>query len=153
MNVISAIPFWNSSIFPVLSIASGLWLGTQLGSVMSTEVRSGVESMARWIFFAYAVMALFYFWNARHGSPAVRASLTVVLKGGLCPLFYVGFLLLGLALPLALTLEFWAKSQSLHGFFLFLRFLCAFIGDLTLRYLIFKSGRYSPLLYSNVVPG
>lgn len=153
MNVMSSIPFWNSSILPVLSLASGIWLGTQLGSVMNGEVWIGVEAVARWTLFAYAFMTIFYFWNAHHATTAVKESLRVIVKGELSPFFYVGVVLLGLIIPLAITIVFWVKGPGEMYGLLFLRFICAFIGDLTLRYLISKAGRYSPLVYSNVAPG
>ena len=153
MNVMSAIPFWNSSILPVLSLASGVWLGTQLGAVMSRELWLGVEPVARWTLFAYVFMVFFYFWNAHHATSAVKASFRVIVKGDLSPLFYVGFVLIGLVIPLAITIGYWVTGPGAMYGLLFLRFICAFIGDLTLRYLISKSGRYSPLIYSNVAPG
>jgi formate-dependent nitrite reductase membrane component NrfD len=158
MNVMSSIPFWNSSILPVLSLASGIWLGTQLamgGSIgsMEQETLLSMELLARWSLFAYAFLVGFYLWNANHASLAVKESLRVILKGDLALPFYIGVVLLGLIIPIVISLKFWAGDMSSGQGLVYLRIICAFIGDLTLRYLISKSGRYSPLIYSNIVRG
>jgi len=156
MNVISAIPFWNSAILPVLSVASGVWLGTQLamglGSAFSNKALwLSLDPVARWSLFVYAFLIIYYFWNAGHATPAVKKSLRVILKGDLSVPFYVCVVLIGLVIPIAISLYYWGNGLNQAKGLLYLRMICALIGDVSLRYTISKSGRYSPLIYSNAV--
>ena len=159
MNVITGIPFWNSAILPVLALASGVWLGTQLGTAVSFslsegEILTSMEPVARWFLFVYIFLSLFFLWNSAHSSSAAQASVGVLVKGDLAPLFYGGVVLIGFVVPLVITFYFWANSSVLPSYGLAsVRVICAFLGDLTLRYTISKSGRYAPLIYSNLVQG
>lgn len=159
MNVITGIPLWNSAILPVLALASGVWLGTQLGmgaSIGFSEkgILMSLEPLARWSLFVYVFLAIYFFWNATHSSSAAQESLRVVIKGDLSPVFYPGVVLIGFIIPTIITLYFWANNNIAQGYSLvYLRAICAVIGDLTLRYVISKSGRYAPLIYSNIVQG
>jgi len=155
MNVMTAIPFWNSAILPVLSVASGIWVGTQLSMWTSIgfsekEILLSLEPLARWSLFAYAFLTIYYFWNIGHSSPAGQESLRVIIKADLSAFFYVGVVLIGFIIPIAISLNFWADNTVSGYGLVYLRIICAIIGDLTLRYVISKSGRYSPLIYSNV---
>lgn len=156
MNVMTSIPFWNSAILPVLSLASGVWLGTQLGIGMAVSNKGllmSLEPVARWSFFAYAFLILCYLWNANHATSAVKQSLSIVLKGSQAVHFYAGVVLIGLLIPLLITLYVWGSNGDAGAGILYLRIICALIGDGMLRYVITKSGRYSPLIYSNIVQG
>ncbi len=158
LSVVSALPFWNSAIVPVLSLASGIWLGTQMVTGLSlganeTEILAALEPVARWSLFSYVFLTIFYLWNARHGSLAAQQSLKLLTSGQLAPLFYVGVVLIALIVPTFLTILIYAKSvEPTHGV-LYLRVGCAFFGDLTLRYCILKAARYFPLIESNVIAG
>ena len=156
MNVVSAIPFWNSAVLPVLSLASGIWMGSQLGVFFSIAFSEGelllpVELFARWSLFSYALLILFFLWNASHSSSASRNSLRVIVKGDLAWLFYLGLVLVGLIIPIAITLALLGAESGANQGLLMLRVVCAVLGDVALRYLVTKSGRYSPLIYSNIV--
>jgi len=156
MNAVSAIPFWNSAILPVLSVASGVWLGTQLGISLASAFSNkalwlSLEPVARWSLFVYAFLIIYYFWNAGHAAPAVKESLRVIVKGDLSGPFYVCVVLIGLVIPIAVSLYYWANGMGQGESFVYLRIVCALIGDVSLRYAISKSGRYSPLIYSNAV--
>ena len=158
MNVMSAVASWNSSILPVLSLASGLWLGSQLGMVAGAAFSEGrifiaMEPLARWSFFAYAFLIIVYLWNAAHSSSTVKESLRVIVKGDLAVFFYIGVVLIGLVVPLAVSLKYWVNGVDSSQGFVYLRFVCAFVGDLALRYVITKSARYTPLIYTNLVRG
>ena len=156
MNVMTSIPFWNSAILPVLSIASGIWIGSQLTLLFSLsfserELWAALEPVARGSLFSYALLIIFYLWNATHASSAVQESVGVLLKGEMSLLFYLGVVLVGLVIPLALTIGALAGSGPPSHGLLVLRVVCAVLGDAVLRYVITKCGRYSPLIYSNVV--
>jgi formate-dependent nitrite reductase membrane component NrfD len=156
LSVISALPFWNSAIVPVLSLASGIWLGTQivvgLGlGISQNEVLVPLEPVARLSLFSYVFLTIFYLWNAKHSSLAAQQSLKMLTKGELAPLFYVGVVLIALIVPTLLTILIYAKSIDPTAGVLYLRVGCAIVGDLTLRYCIMKAARYFPLIESNVI--
>ena len=154
MNVMASIPLWNSAILPVLSLASGVWVGTQLGMGVAFSDRgllTSMEPIARWSLFVYAFLIVCYLWNANHATVAVKESLKIILKGELSGYFYAGVVLIGLLVPIGITFYYWANNPSSGPGLVYLRSLCAILGDVTLRYVISKSGRYSPLIYTNVV--
>lgn len=158
LNVISALPFWNSATVPVVSLASGIWLGTQMVTglglgIHQNEIFATLEPMARWSFFSYVFLVIFYLWNAKHSSLAARQSLRLLTKGELAPLFYVGVLLIDLLIPTIITILIYAKPTVLTNDLLYLRVGCVFVGDLTLRYCILKAARYFPLIETNVISG
>lgn len=158
ISFMRALPFWNSGMMPILSLASGLWVGTQIVAVVAMGggdlgFLTTIEPIARWFLFSYILFATIYFWNAWHGPMAARRSLSSLLIGGLASMFYLGVVLVAFSIPLLITLYLWGKSmESLQGL-LWLRIVCAFVGDLVLRYCIFKAARYVPLINSNIVSG
>ena len=158
LSFISALPFWNSAIVPVLSLASGIWLGTQmvtgLGLAMSqNEMVMALEPVARWTLFLYVFLTIFYMWNAKHSSLAAQQSLKLLTKGEFAPLFYVGVVLIALLVPTLVTVLIYTKTLETTHSVLYLRLGCAFVGDLTLRYCIMKAARYFPLVESNIIAG
>jgi formate-dependent nitrite reductase membrane component NrfD len=158
MNVMSSILFWNSAILPVLSLASGIWIGSQLTlffgvSFSAREILISLEPVARWSLFSYAFLVIFFLWNAGHASSPVQASLRVLVKGELSLLFYFGVVVVGLVIPIAITILALAGDGNPALSLLMVRVICAVLGDMILRYVITKSGRYSPLIYSNIVKG
>lgn len=158
MNVMSSIPFWNSAILPILSLASGMWIGSQLSLLLGVgfaerQILVGFEQLARWSLVAYVFLILFFLWNGAHSSAPVQESLRVLLRGEMSLPFYVGVVVIGFAVPAAITLGAAAISDLPPQGLLVLRALCALLGDAVLRYVIAKSGRYAPLIYSNVVKG
>jgi formate-dependent nitrite reductase membrane component NrfD len=158
LNVISALPFWNSATVPLLSLASGIWLGTQMVTALSLGIHQNhifatLEPVARWSLFSYVFLAIFYLWNAKHSSLAAQESLRLLTKGELAPLFYVGVLLIDLLIPTIITILIYAEPTDLRHDLLYLRVGCAFFGDLFLRYCILKAARYFPLIGTNVISG
>jgi polysulfide reductase chain C len=154
MNVMTSIPLWNSSILPVLSLASGIWLGTQLAMGLAFSEQGliiSLEPVARWSLFVYAFLIIFYLWNASHATAAAKESLKIILTGQLAVYFYTGVVLIGILVPIIITVTHWVNGLDSGSGVIYLRILFAIVGDATLRYIISKSGRYAPLVYSNVV--
>jgi len=129
-------------------MVTGLGLGIHQNEIFAT-----LEPMARWSFFSYVFLVIFYLWNAKHSSLAARQSLRLLTKGELAPLFYVGVLLIDLLIPTIITILIYAKPTVLTNDLLYLRVGCVFVGDLTLRYCILKAARYFPLIETNVISG
>jgi formate-dependent nitrite reductase membrane component NrfD len=158
LSFMRALPFWNSGLMPVLSLASGLWVGTQVLAAIAMCYRSTVlptvmEPIARWFLFSYVLFAVFYLWSAWHGPMAAKRSLLTLLKGELAPVFYPGVILVAFVVPVLITLYLWGRAVDTAQGALWLRIMCALGGDLALRYSILKAARYVPLINTNIISG
>jgi hypothetical protein len=146
MNVIRALPSWNSTMILPLSIISGIWVGSQFVEFMlsfSAVDLATFEMWSRVFFFVYLCFFLMYLWGTYHVSDTAHFSIQELLKGDYAQLFYVGVVAIGLVVPLFLTLIMWAE---VNAFLIFLRLVFVFVGDLLLRYTIMKSAYYTPLI-------
>ena len=157
LGFIRAVPFWNSAIMPVLSLASGLWLGSQIAIGLALgadqiQIPVILEPVARWFIFSYVLLTLFHFWTAWQGSLGSRKSIQLLIKGDLAPLFYLGVVLVAL-ICLIITIYFCVKPVDTAFSLMWIRIFCAVIGDVAFRYCIFKAARYVPLINSNIITG
>lgn len=150
MNVVKALPMWNSSMMIPLSLFSGVWVASQiveLGMLMGGSDITTAELWARWTLIGYMGVLLMYLFGTAQTSEAARVSIHGLLKGDGAARFYVGVLAVGIVIPLILTLVVWGSDAGTPGgFTLFLRFVCVLIGDLTMRYSIMRNAVYSPTI-------
>ncbi len=158
LSFMRAVPFWNSATMPALSLSSGVWMGTQVSMALAlilgqTQVLGTVEPVARWFFFSYVLLVLFYLWGAGHGPLASQKSLALMIKGDLAPLFFLVVVPVALFIPSMITLYFFSKPVETAVGLLWIRIFSAVLGDVALRYCIFKAARYMPLINSNIVSG
>jgi DMSO reductase anchor subunit len=149
MNVIRALPAWNSTIVLPLSIISGIWVGHQILQLMfaisgNAAAASGMEVWAATFFLTYFLCILLYAWGTWHASGAAKASIQKMLEGDLKQITFIGVGVLAVLLPLIFTLIMWGGSTN--GFLIFLRLASVCAGDLAIRYLIMKSAVYNPLI-------
>lgn len=154
MNVNKALSFWNSSVMPLLSLASGIWIGSQIviGLAMLAGPKDSLslmESLSRWSLFTYIFLILYFLWASMHAPLAAQASLKAIIKGRLASLFYICVISIGLVIPLVITLFSLLSNYEPIGFWIYLRAAAAITGDLFFRFCIFKAARYHPLVYSN----
>ena len=150
MNVVKALPFWNSSTIVPFSLASGLWVGAQavqLAMGLSGQHLHLAEVWSRWSLLGYIGMLAMYLWSTYHSSDNAKESINRLLSGDSALRFYVGVVLVGIVIPLTITMVFWTGGAENPGLgLLLIRFLCVFAGDLTMRYSIMKSAIYTPIL-------
>ena len=150
MSVIRALPMWNTSMMIPLSFASGLWVGSQIvGFILIIMGAYGAmaEAWCRWTLFLMMATLLIYLWGSYHGSDAVKASIKRLLSGDCALQFYIGVLLIGICIPLIITLSLWGGDLSnTNAALILLRLLCVLIGDATIRYVIMKAPYYPPLV-------
>lgn len=146
MNVMRALPSWSSTMILPLSIISGIWVGSQFVEFflsLSGADLAAFEMWSRVFFFVYLCFFLLYIWGTYHASETAHFSMQELVKGNYAQLFYIGVVVIGLVVPLLLTLIMWAEVNAALIFF---RLVFVFVGDLLLRYTIMKSGYYTPLI-------
>ena len=150
MNVVRALPMWNSSMMLPLSLVSGIWVGSQTTELMLLIGGHDItvaEVWARWSLLSYMGALLIFLWGCLHSSETTRMSIKSILTGSSSATFYVVVVAVGLIIPLIITLLVWGNaSASVSGSLLFLRVTCVLIGDLAMRYNIMRGALYSPLI-------
>ncbi|MBW2030211.1 MAG: dimethyl sulfoxide reductase anchor subunit [Deltaproteobacteria bacterium] len=150
MNVVRALPLWNSSMIIPLSVASGIWVGAQTAELMMKIAGHELylaEAWSRWSLIGYMAILVMYLWGTYHSNDTARESVKRLLIGDSALRFYLGVVVVGIAIPLIITIALWSGgTESPGGGALFIRFLCVLIGDLTMRYSIMKSAIYTPLI-------
>jgi formate-dependent nitrite reductase membrane component NrfD len=151
MSYVSGIQFWNSGLLPVLFGVAGLWGGA--GVTFVAMALSGVGPLAglekwTWTFLiSYILLVFIYLLGATYRGGAGKYSVKELLKGRWALPFWVLVIGLGMLLPLGATA--YTLIAGFTGAPLALFYASVFfelIGDLSLRYCIFRCGYYSPLL-------
>lgn len=146
MNVVKALPAWNSTVILPLSIISGLWVGSQfVQSFLSLTAVDLVtfEMWSRVLLLTYIAFLGLYLWGTFHESETAHFSIQELLKGNYSKIFYA-VLIIGIIIPLLITLAMW--GNNVNGFLVFIRLILVFFGDMLLRYSIMKTAYYPPLL-------
>ena len=150
MSVVKALPMWNSPMMVPLALASGIWVGSQISAVVTVIVdgnMSGSEIWSRWSLVFLMGSLLVYIWGNLHASETAKASVKRILAGDCSVYFYVGVLVIGIFIPLIITISLWGESiTNISGGIVVLRFLCALIGDAIMRYVLMKAPFYTPLI-------
>lgn len=150
MSVMKAIPSWNSTMLLPLSIASGIWVGSQVIQTMlllfgGPEVdRAGVEIWSIALLLTYIGFIFLYILGAFHSTETAKISVRELIRGTGTKTF-TGIILIGMALPLLVTLIMAGTDTVLSGLVL-IRCLAALAGDLMLRYGLMKNAHYTPLI-------
>jgi formate-dependent nitrite reductase membrane component NrfD len=150
MSVVKALPLWNSSMMTPLSLVSGICVGSQtvilMLSMTGTELNTA-ELWARWSLLGYMGVLVMFLFGTAHASDAARVSIRELLRGDSSIRFWGGVVVIGIVIPLILTLVVWGGSlEKLSGGILYPRFICIVIGDLVMRYGIMKCALYSPVV-------
>jgi formate-dependent nitrite reductase membrane component NrfD len=157
MSYVHGIPLWNSGLLPVLFGMAGLWggAGVALLTMIGTggTARSGVEELA-WIFLgSYVFLVIIYLMSATYRGTTGKFSVREIVAGRWASIFWVVIVGLGMAFPLGVTITILAAGFiSIPSALLSTIIIFELIGDLSLRYCIWRSGFYSPLV-SSLVPG
>lgn len=156
MSYIHGIPLWNSGLLPVLFGMAGLWggAGVTLLTMLGTggTARGGVEELA-WIFLGcYILLVIIYLMSATYRGTTGKFSVREMVAGRWASVFWVVVVGLGMALPLGVTITSLVVGLiSRPPALLSTIIIFELIGDLSLRYCIWRSGFYSPLVSSLVI--
>jgi formate-dependent nitrite reductase membrane component NrfD len=150
MSGIRAIPVWNSVMLVPLAIASGLWVGSQVAVLLSYFLGQNLvpaEIWARWSLLFLIILFGLFILGAIQSSTTAQMSIKRIIAGDWSGPFYLGVIVVGIIIPLVITIISWRNDISkINIALLFLRCTCVFIGDLMIRYGIMRNAVYSPLI-------
>jgi len=145
--VCRAIPFWNSSLLPILYVAYALRGGVAL-LLLFLPWRSGgvdqglLELLELWIGLSAGVCILFYLTIMASASVGARRSVEDLLRGRVAAAFYGGVVVFGLLIPLLVGL--WNVVTPVSMGLLAVVGAASLVGDFYVKYAIAKAGRYLP---------
>jgi len=142
------IAFWSTAILPLLFLLSALLSG-MLAIVLlcvlgGTPFEGPIAALEQAIvaFLILEGIALGMYLQSTHQVSAARASVSMVLKGALAPLFWFGVALVGVIAPLVLSaLAIAAFSPTLAA----AGALCGLLGGFFLRQVVLAGGIHAPL--------
>ncbi|HTY82230.1 MAG TPA: NrfD/PsrC family molybdoenzyme membrane anchor subunit [Dehalococcoidales bacterium] len=147
LGFVGAIKFWNSGLVPILYVISGVTAGLAVVILVSLNATNlyVVGNYLVVALIAYAIAVATYFWTATYSSSAAKDSAVRVLKGPIAPAFWIGVVLLGIILPIAMVAPFSLKQNISQAVFI-IASVFTVLGGIFLRYVILKAGMYTPLL-------
>lgn len=142
------VPFWTSPILPALYVAYALRGGVAALLLILALTGDGLSHerlgpLELWIGLSAAVMVLFYLGVMSGADPVARRSVYELVRGRVAVSFYVGTLIVGLAVPIVLGLADAAGSVSTVTVAVIA--LASVVGDFFIKYTIAKAGIYIPL--------
>jgi formate-dependent nitrite reductase membrane component NrfD len=149
VGYVGAIKLWNSAIVPILFVIAGLTggLAVLLLTSLGEDAARGMAmaNIMLVVLVIYAVFMAIYLWITTYESSAARDSVMRMLRGSIAPVFWIGVVLLGIVIPIA-VLSPVSLAQEASAVAFIAAAVCAILGGLALRYVILKAGMYSPLV-------
>lgn len=135
------IPLWNTPLVPALYIAYALRGGAAV--LMMISALGALEPVKLWLAVSTAVLVLIYIEVMRGSGLTALKSVELILFGRVALPFYVGTVLVGLVIPIAIG--GFAYSGSVPKELMGVAGLFSLLGDLSIIYCIAKAGLYRPL--------
>jgi formate-dependent nitrite reductase membrane component NrfD len=149
LNTVKAVPFWNSTLLPLLFVLCGIMGGFGLSVIIALNggnvVLSAAETGSRWLLIINALLIVVYLWTAANRETTGRKSVMEQMRGNLAPIFWIGIVALGIVIPLAIAFSSYIAGEASPAL-LVTGVVCEVIGGLALRYCVLKAGAYKPLV-------
>jgi formate-dependent nitrite reductase membrane component NrfD len=155
MNYVKAIQFWNSGLLPVVLIMGGILDGCALLMAIGlTPAGAGidghtVELVSTILLIVNIFFIAVYLLSATYIGTAGKVSTMKLLKGSQALVFWLGVIILGMIIPLAISLYTLSFGASVTPLLILAIFLHT-IGAFALKYCILKVAIYRPLFTVNV---
>ncbi len=145
---VKGVPFWNSLLLPVLFIICGVLGGFGLAVMIALNGGdinlAAAEMGSRWLLIANALLIVVYLWQASRRESVGKQSVLEQIRGQSAPVFWIGVVLLGIMIPLAIAVS--GLIVEVPSSVLLTAVICEIIGGLALRYCVLKAGAYKPLV-------
>jgi formate-dependent nitrite reductase membrane component NrfD len=147
-----AIPFWNSTFFPVIFFAYSLLAGIDFLILASPVLPApaialvDLEKVQFGLALACLVLVMSHLSVMSGSAVAARKSIELLTKGKWAVLFLGGVMGVGLLLPLLMAWPvLWSSVPAMFAITATLALLRLF-GDYLFRFLVIRAGLYDPLL-------
>jgi formate-dependent nitrite reductase membrane component NrfD len=139
---------WNTPLVPVLYIAYALRAGTAVlimlvASPTPQAASAHLEPVKLWLAVSTAVLVLVYVSFMRGSGVTALRSVDLLLFGRVAIPFYLGAVVIGLIVPIAIGAA--AAFAHVPTELLALAAILSLLGDLSIIYCIAKAGLYRPL--------
>jgi formate-dependent nitrite reductase membrane component NrfD len=149
LNTVKAVPFWNSSLLPLLFVLCGILGGFGVSVIIALNGGNIdldiAESGSRWLLVANALLIVIYLWRAAGREATGKQSVMEQIRGSSAPIFWIGIVLMGIIIPLVIAFTGYAVTEMPSAVLVF-GVACEVVGGLALRYCVLKAGAYSPLI-------
>jgi len=149
LKTVKGVPFWNSALLPLLFILCGVLGGFGLAVVIALNGAgielSAAETGSRWLLAANILLIIIYLWRASVREAVGKQSVLEQLHGRSAPVFWIGIVLLGIVIPLTVTIINLVAGE-VSSALLIAGVVCEICGGLALRYCVLKAGAYKPLV-------
>jgi len=149
MNYVNGIQFWNSALLPLLFVLTGILDGLALVVAMGMLGVNidiiAAEAASRALLIVSAVIITIYLWSATYTGLGGKQSVITLLRGSMAPLMWLGVVLCGIVLPIAISLFTYFAGEA-SAPWLIVAIICEMIGAFSLKYVILKVGTYEPLI-------
>jgi formate-dependent nitrite reductase membrane component NrfD len=153
MSFVKGIQFWNSALLPVVLILSGILDGCALlmaiglaGANVDNVLLDLISSVLLIVNIFFIVV---YLWGATYAGAGAKRSVLELIKGSVAPVFWIALIVLGMVVPLIISLFslsfHGAVSEELLRLLLIIGVISHTVGAFTLKYCILKVGIYKPL--------
>jgi formate-dependent nitrite reductase membrane component NrfD len=159
MNFVKGIPFWNQGLLPVVFILAGvadgfgLIMGIGMGGLtMGVGTIAGNSSIevaemgSRFLLLVNIFIIIVYLISASYTSAIAKLSIKELLTGKAAFAFWFGLIILGIIIPLAISLASFATGGAASSILLVIAIICHTLGAFALKYCLLKVGYYRPLL-------
>jgi formate-dependent nitrite reductase membrane component NrfD len=150
MNSCKGVAFWNTGIlpvfFPIAGIADGLGLILAVGLAGGDVNIAAAETWSRVVLLVNAFILITYFVITSRTSDVGRLSVRRLIAGQFAGVFWVGLIILGIMVPLAISISSLYVSADVSSLMLITAIVCHTIGAFSLKYCLLKGGIHQPII-------
>jgi protein NrfD len=149
MSYCKSLPFWNTAMVPLIlllaGVADGFALMLAVGMADTSVNISAVEFGSRIMLIANIIIMAAYVWNATYQTKTARYSAMLLIKGKLAVPFWLGVVILGMVVPLAISFSGLFAGEASKGL-LITAIIFHTAGAVALKYVLLKAGVHNPIL-------
>ncbi|MFC1861203.1 NrfD/PsrC family molybdoenzyme membrane anchor subunit [Chloroflexota bacterium] len=148
MSYCKSVPFWNTAMMPIILLIAGIGDGFALMLAIGLADHQvnilAIEFGSRILLIVNALLIASFVWNATYVSKTAKYSSMLLLKGNLATPFWVGIVICGIIIPLAISISSIFTGEV--AVLLIIAIVFHTVGAIALKYVLLKAGVHNPIL-------